>query len=710
MEIKRVLLNKKLIAVFLLIIAVCTGFYINNEYHSGKNDDDIFDQLSYINSFDKYLESIDEKADSLNSVSIFSENDSFSRKNITKTAEDYKNLKGIELTIVKDKPITSVMNFSLAHYLVLLMSFVTVFKFLEERKRGLQNLIFSTPKGRTILASKRCAVLTVTVISTNIAVYASLFAVSFFIYGGAEDLFRNIQSIEMFKNFIFPMSELQFIALYVLINILTQLSIGFFILFVFSSVQNNVLCFGVLGLVSGIEFLLYTFIPIQSNLALMKCVNIFYLINPTEAIIKYTNLNSGFSVISLFSLIIFVAVVSVLCFVLLTIFVCSRKFPQRTLSRATQFIIIFFEKSKSLYWRAVERLGIIGTELYKMLIIQKGIIVLAVFTIVLLNVVNTNEVIYSGSDSIVNRFYENYGGEVSADALKYIEDTEKKIADIDKEISNAAKKFNSGRITRDEYDDAIIKGYAYDSERDALAVINERLDYISLQKELDNEVWLVNPIGYERLLGSDGYSRQFDFALLEIFCIVIVLSGVFAFETKALASDSIKSSCRGREYLFNKKMLSAGVITLAVWIISGVAELYSVAVRFPLAELHAPIKSLPFMQGVPFNMSIVIFLAFLYIMRLVLLLSVASIICMISSFTKFEISIVVSFAFVIMPSILYILGIKVFAYFSFVYPIAMMNLILDSNGFSFVIPMLLIIILGFLSVLVAKRRWCSSRR
>lgn len=709
MEIKRVLLNKKLIAIFLLIVAVCTGFYISNAYRGEENDDDVSNRLSYINSFDEYLASIDEKAASLNAVSIFAQNDSFSQKNIAKTAEDYKSLKGIELTVGNDKPITSVMNFNFAHYLVLLMSVVTIFKFLEERKRGLQNLIFSTPKGRAILAAKRCAVLTVTVVVSNIAVYASLFASAFCIYG-ADDLFRNVQSIELFKNFIFPMSELHFIILYVLINILTQLAIGFLILFAFSFFQNSVLCFGVLGIVSGVEFLLYTFIPIQSNLALLKCANIFYLINPTEAIIKYTNLNLGFSIITLFCFVIFVAVVSVLCFGCLTILVYSRKYPQRTPGKVAQFILVIFERIKSAYWKAVERLGIVGTELYKILIIQRGIIVLAVFTLLLLNAVNTNEVIYSGADSVVNRFYENYGGEVFADALKYIEDTENKIADIDADISKAAKDFKSGRITRDEYDNAIIKSYSYDNEREAISIINERLDYIALQKESGNEAWLVNPIGYEKLLGSDGFGRQFDFGLLEVFCLVIVLSGVFAFEKKSAVADSIKSSYKGREYLFGKKMLSVVIITLIVWAVSGVVELCSVAVRFPLSELHAPIKSLPFMQSVPINISIAMFLALLYTIRLVLLLSASGIICMFSSFARYEASIAISFAFVVLPSVLYMVGIDAFVYLSFVYPIAMMNLILDSSGFSLAIPVLLIIALGFSSVSIAKRKWCSQGR
>ena len=802
MEIKRVLLNKKIIAVFFLIVVVTIVFFVNNEYReseaigvdfsiantkrvsllNGVRNNDINSALLYVNkqaeknsaisslmfyeqekknNYDNYIEfwqeqekllrreqpklssdydtnkggyneaeiiadeyalnevkkqlkhikkyprflsSIDEKATLLNSVSIFEGDDSFSNRNITKTAEDYKNLRDIGLSVGNDEPITSVLDFAIAHYLTLLMSIVVAFKFLEERKHGLQNLVFSTPKGRTIIAFKRCVALLITVTAINATVYGSLFFTSFMVYGGAEDLFRSVQSIEMFKNFIFPMSELQFIVLYISVNILTQLSTVFLIFFLFSLIQNNVLCCGLLGLVFGAEYLLYTFVPIQSDINLLKCLNLFYLINPTYAVIKYTNLSSSFGIVGFFDLIISSAIILISAFVLLITLYCSRKYPQKTPNRLTRFIIRIFETIKNLYWRVIERLGVVGTELYKLLVIQKGGIVLAVMIVILFGYINTSKPIYSGADSIVNRFYDNYSGVVSTEAIKYIDGLEKEIKTVDKEMKQAVNDFQLGKKTQEEYDNVILKSLAYDNEREAYGIISERLKYIDSKKD---EAWLVNPTGYEKLIGEESYSRQFEFSLFSVFSLVIILSGVFSFERKAAVENSIKPCYRGREYLFVRKLLSAGIVTTIVWAVTAFVDWYCVAVKFPLDTLNAPIKSLSFMQNFPIKISIGMFLIFVCFARLILLLAISGIVCMVSSLTKYEVSIAVSFIVLILPSLLYLLGIKLFVNISFVYSVAMMNLITNSEGITFIIPILMIIVVGAMSVWLAKRRWCS---
>lgn len=692
--------------------------YDNQKYNYTQNEiiayeyvfNEISDNLNYINDYEGYLKKIDEQAVNLNTVSIFADNSSFSSINIFKTAEDYKKLKGIKLTIGNDEPLTGVVNYTFAHYVVLLFSIVIILKFIEERKRGLQNLVFSTPKGRAVLAAKRCIILTITVVATSVIVYGSLFISSFLIYGGTEDLFRNVQSIEMFKNFTFPMSEIKFIVIFVLINILTQLAISFLLLFIFSFIQNNILGIGLLGIISGIEFFLYTLLPIQDKFALLKCVNIFYLINPTDAVIKYTNLNTFFGIIGLSELIIYASVLFLLVFIFLTVLVCSRKYPQKTSNKVAYFILSTLDKIKNFYWKVIERLGVAGIELYKILIVQKGIIVLAVFVLVLMSSVNTNKIVYSGADSIVNRFYEKYSGNVTSQALKYVEQMEAEINAVDEETNKAIKDFQSGKITSNEYDRVMMKSYAYDNERKALETINQRLQYIDSQEKSGNDALLVNPEGYAKLLGSDAFNRQFNFALVGIFCLTVLLSNIFAFERKMVVTDSLKSSYKGRSYLFFKKIYVADIIALIIWAIASVIDIYSVTYQYSLREFGAPVKSLMFMQDIPFNISIGLFLTILYLLRLILLLAVTKIICLISVNTRYEVSIAISFMIIVLPSILYLAGIDIFVYFSFAYPVAMMSLILNSNGFSFLIPILIILSLGLISGFIAKYQWRSVRR
>ncbi|MGN0551435.1 MAG: hypothetical protein ACI4I4_06295 [Acutalibacteraceae bacterium] len=667
-------------------------------------------QVEHISSYSDYLKSIDAQAKQMNTICIFADNDPLSVKNIEKTTEDYASLKGITLSLGNDKPITTVLQFELVHYLTLIFALVIIFSFLEERKKGLQNIIYSAPNGRFSLALKRGAILFFSIAFVNIITYAVMFGVSFLMYGGIDDIFRNVQSVKMLQNFIYPMSELEFILFYILINILTQLTVAFILWFVLSFIQNLSLALGTTAAVFAVEYLLYALLPSQSNIALFKYMNIFYYLNPTEVIIKYRNINAFVIVINAYwllviSSLVFLAVFAVLCTVTYAV-----KYPSKTPNKLEIIIVKAFKKINEAYWKLVEKLNVTGIELYKLLVIQKGFVVLAAFVLVLFSLTSSNPIFYSAEDSILNRFYEQYGGKVGDGALNYVADIEAELEAADKEYIQASKDYSNGRLSKNDYEMARLRYSVYDTKRSVLSTIYERLDYIENNAKNGNEAWLVNPKGYENLLYTSGYSRQQSFSLLSVFSIVIIISGVFAFEKRSQMYNSLMASFGGRGQLFKKKILSATIITVIIWLCFTCAELYDVFSQYTLANPDAPIKSLEVFNSLPFNISIGAFIALMYITRLILLLSSAYIVCFISSCTKYHLSIITSLAVLILPSVLYTVGIEAFSYASVTVPIAFMNLLISSQGFTFLIPVFFITVLGILSIIFAKQKWCKNSR
>lgn len=168
--------------------------------------------------------------------------------------------------------------------------------------------------------------------------------------------------------------------------------------------------------------------------------------------------------------------------------------------------------------------------MYKILFMQKGIIVLLAFVLALFNSLNLRTLNISEKDSIVNEFYETHSGELNDDVYKYVADLENEINAVDEELANAYEYYNNGKISEDKYYNVSQKYDAYDSKREALKIINERISYVEDAKKNGEDAWLVNPTGFEYLLGSSGYDRQQNCALLSVFCIIIIMSGVFSFE------------------------------------------------------------------------------------------------------------------------------------------------------------------------------------
>lgn len=102
------------------------------------------------------------------------------------------------------------------------------------------------------------------------------------------------------------------------------------------------------------------------------------------------------------------------------------------------------------------------------------------------------------------------------------------------------------------------------------------------------------------------------------------------------------------------------------------------------------------------------FVVIMYLSRLIMMLAVTYIVCLASVFSRYELGAVLSAVILLVPSALYAVGIEIFAYTSVSIPIAFTELYNTSDGYTFLIPLVLLTDLGVVSVVVAKRKWCRE--
>lgn len=95
----------------------------------------LLQQLTHLNSYDDFLASIQENKQNMLNFSIFNDPDSFTSRNIIKTAEDFGKLQGIPLTLGADGAIHAFLTFSLTDYLLLAVLAIVCVSFIEERKK-----------------------------------------------------------------------------------------------------------------------------------------------------------------------------------------------------------------------------------------------------------------------------------------------------------------------------------------------------------------------------------------------------------------------------------------------------------------------------------------------------------------------------------------------------------------------------------------------
>ena len=92
------------------------------------------------------------------------------------------------------------------------------------------------------------------------------------------------------------------------------------------------------------------------------------------------------------------------------------------------------------------------------------------------------------------------------------------------------------------------------------------------------------------------------------------------------------------------------------------------------------------------------------------MISACFIVCLISTLGKYEISMIISTILLVVPALLYILGIDFWGYISVIPPLGSMKLILSSNGTTYFIQLVLMLILGISSIFFARQKWCKERR
>ncbi len=591
---------------------------------------DFSDTIEYIKSYPEYLESIRNNAKRLQSFSIFSDTDSLANKNISKTVEDYAELENVELSLVNDKALESVTDFGFIHYAILIFSVILSFQLIAERKRGLWGLVHSTPNGRAKLAYKRIFLIICCVTVFTFTAYITLYTCAFMLYGGMESIFASAQSFEILQNFTLPINALVFLIIYISVNALTQSSLAILIWFILSGVHNRSIAIGISGVIFGAEFLLYQIIPSQSNLAIFKYTNVFYLINPSEPIVTYTNVFCFVTLINLFTLVSVTAILIILIFSILGIINQTKTYPYKTENVIEYFILKLLNKISIIYHKAVEHLPTTGFELYKLLIMQKGIVVLIALSFILFSSATTNEIIYGGTDELVQDFYREYSGPVTDDTLEHINFLHSEIESFDIELSQAYSDYINGVISKDEYNQISMRSYAYDEKREALNIIDNHVNYVNSQNANGNDAWLVNTVGYENLLGTESNRRHLIYYVLSVFSLIVMFSGIFTFEKRNGMFKTLNSTANGRIWLTKRKYFSAAIITVTLWIIAILAELYDVCSQYPLPDLEAPVQSIEFLGTFPLNISIVSYIALGYSLNFFILLAISFVICTIS--------------------------------------------------------------------------------
>ncbi len=516
-------------------------------------------QIDYIKSYPEFIGDMHSRADDQSKLAGFSDINSFSYKNLYKTADDYAHLKNTEISLLNAEPVTAAIDFKVTDIIIIAVVFlVCIYLFNFERDKSLYFLVKCTSKGRLSTIIAKLIALFITVLIAVLIFDGSNFALSSIIYG-STDLSASIQSIPEFRNCAFSLNILEFELIFVLFKIVAALVTASFIAFVFIAFSSPFLMYAVGVGTLGAEYMLYSFINSGSTLDLIKYINIFYIFDGGEFIGHYLNLDLFSNAVTANA---FVTIFFAVCF---AAFLCAAcvQFCVRIQQKKAGLLSKSFEKIKTKFCKIKGSTSVFIGELFKFLIQNKMAVIfilLAVYA-VYSSIGVVRYPFIEPSDYQYKVYMEYLSGDITPEKEKYIADEQKYLDSLERKIG---KIYADDSLT-DNAKQAMARSVQniIDGKQDAYERVLEEYDRLKSLKKQGVEARFIDGNVYSVFVSSD--VREWNNFITFCLFIIIVIPCIFTVEYKNKMINLIRPTKKGKLRLFWSKILISFIATFYVF-------------------------------------------------------------------------------------------------------------------------------------------------
>ncbi|WP_455684108.1 hypothetical protein [Thomasclavelia sp.] len=593
--------------------------------HSFSGELELFNDLNKqwkkITSYPDFLASIKQSSQDLQ-VAIFKNQSDFQKRNANKTVNDYQALDNVKLTFTNNNAFISIIDSAPTDLIALVFIFFIISSLLiYEKEHHLFFLLKSTKEGRTGLITAKTSVILLMSLMTVLLFWGSNIFVSY-IKNGSLPLSVSIQSITNFTTSTLAISTGQYLLLFLLSKICIYSLIAMIFLFIALMSKKTIELYFLTILLFGISFALHLIIPDNSIFSLLKYINIipYLLVNPIYQ--SYLNLNIFGYPINIIT--IFWVIISIILpfFIFLNIYVFSK-------DKTTDTLTSWHLKRKNNFRINV---SVFSHECYKLLIIQKGLIIIAIFSIAISWF--TMSVNHDISED--EYYYKNYmsalNGPYDAKKQQIIEKETKRFEELHQKSNQASIDLQSGKISQNEKE--AIDNYVATqllSER-AFERVLERVNYV-----LDHPDYpIIYETGYLELFGKgfDSYKTDFILMLILVLTIIVLFTPFIASEYSSGMIKLINGQKNGSKELFKQKWKLCIMISTLCILITYIPQLFYIIQQYGLSNITASNHAIPELANTCLHIPLIYQIILLYLIRLFMVYVTISLIFMISQIVK----------------------------------------------------------------------------
>ncbi len=543
---------------------------------------ELYSEEHKVAAYDIYLQSVQERKKVLGDISVFKKQDenSFSVRNVQKSAEDYASLTTEGIRWTPSKAIVSTVESTWTDiFLVLLVFLFAGSLIMEEKQKGLFYITRSTKYGLS-----QCIISKLSALFIHCLVFSAIFFCTNYLFFGISagwcDLTAKLQSLAPYMESNLSINILEYLLLSVFTKSMAIFGVGS-ILVALCILSENVVMPYLIGLFFwSISWALYKFIPAVSKWSIAKHINLFGILRTENLYGAYLNLDFGGYPLSRIVLSWIVISVVIMCGVFLsyTFFLKGKGLHRKRMA-------------KHLLFRFHPHSSLIRHESYKILIMNHALVILLVFCAL----IGYNELSHTYTPSVQEQYYRDImlqlEGQETDEKVQLIESEMERYKQAFEEIDRIDAAVDLGELDEQTGEAMKVKWYGITSFYPAFQRVEQQYQFVN-----ENGGNYIYDTGYLVLLGVMGEDMLYDFLMMTI-GIILSFSHVISMEYQTEAWRIICATVKGKRKIMTCKL---AVCILSTAIFSAMPFIFryiSVSAVFPIHGLFFAARSIPFYQS-----------------------------------------------------------------------------------------------------------------
>jgi hypothetical protein len=597
------------------------------------------EQVNAVSGYSEYLEYVKENSEKMQQSAL--NRSTYLQREIQKTQNDYQAMENVQVEFGEELAFRELFSEKSFSYSLLVIPAMICNLFLEERKKGLWKLLYSTPGYRKKYGRVRFFIL---LFGTGmITLFLCLWRIFLCgkLYGGYGDLTRSIQSISLCKEVTVRASVGTFFLFWTAWNVIGICFWGILIWNLFILFDTISISVGVFVAFCVVERYFYLSFPDYSKWRILRYLNIFTLIEPRQTMFHYLNVNC-------FGKPILIQIVLFACcglggMILAWVGMVVQNRKMLIQKRQNLFAQNHFFKRVS---RIAIKQNLFFQEAYKLFITQKGLLIIGVLIIVQMNFIASPPVPSGSEDALREHFYRVYEGEVTNQKIQLMEEELSKMQETVENVDGSAQLSNE--LVRKQVD-----------------VLSKIIEECKARYENGEQIWLFPQNFYRALINSNNLENHTR--LLTVECMLflsLLLPSVFSVENENNMVKLTMSYYYGkgrRNKLRHYKWIWILLYEIIVFaILYGRELLFAYQLYGKPAYFSMDVQNLYWLTNKLPAMSIGLFLGGVYFLKFIFVLLCGSLMSFVGSKCKsVKLAQILSVTLIVLPGIFYLLGVEI---------------------------------------------------